>query len=112
MLAFGPAVRVRSPARAELINAWRATAQQNHYYWNSSKLGESAHARGHFHRSGRTYRRTLPPGAAEERADRNHPASAPAIRRDDEPSDHLPALLRLRAPRLLGAALQFPSRRP
>ena len=52
------------------------------------------------------------PAPAEERADRDHPASAPAVRRDDEPPDRLPALLRVRAPRLLGAALQLPRRRP
>ena len=52
------------------------------------------------------------PAPAEERADRHRAASASAVRRHDEPPDHLPALLCLRAPRLFRAALQFPRRRP
>src|SRR5438105_12614753 len=43
-----------------------------------------------------------PSGAPEKCAHRHRPASAPAVRRDDEPSDQLPALLRLRASQLRG----------
>ena len=57
------------------------------------------HARGHFHRTRRPHRGPLSPGAAEECADRHRAPSASAVRRHDEPSDHLSALLRLRAPR-------------
>ena len=70
--------------------------------------GSKIHARGHLHRRRRTHRGPVSPGPAEERPDRHRAASAPAIRGHDEPSDHLPALLRLRAPELFRAALQFP----
>src|SRR5262249_27226627 len=50
------------------------------------------------------------PGTSEERAYRDHPAPASPVRGHDEPPDHLSALLRLRAPELLGAALQLPRR--
>ena len=69
-------------------------------------------ARSHFHRPRRPPRRPLSSGQAEERADRHGAAPAPAIRRHHEPPDRLPVLLRLRASRVLGAALQFPRRRP
>jgi len=51
----------------------------------------------HLHRSCGTDRRPLSSGASEERLDRHRVASAPAVRRDDEPPDHLPALLCVRA---------------
>ena len=69
------------------------------------------HARGHLYRTRRPHRGPLSSGAAKECADRHRAAPASAIRRHDEPSDRVPALLRLRAPELFRAALQLPRRR-
>ena len=48
----------------------------------------------------------------ERQPHRAHPASPPAVRRDDEQSGRLHALSHVRGARLLGAALQLPRRRP